>query len=151
MVGPDLFIPVAEETGLIGDMFESVCRQALQEARHWDPSLILSVNVSPGQLKDPWLSHRIIKILTEVSFPPERLEVEITESSLFENLAVAQAIVTSLKNQGVRLVLDDFGTAIRRWRICARFRSTGSRSTAASYRRCRRIRRASPSSPRSPR
>ena len=110
VVGPDLFIPVAEETGLIGDMFESVCRQALQEARHWAPSLVLSVNVSPGQLKDPWLSHRIIKILTEVSFPPERLEIEITESSLFENLAVAQAIVTSLKNQGVRLVLDDFGT-----------------------------------------
>lgn len=110
VVGPDLFIPVAEETGLIGDMFESICRQALQEARYWDPSLVLSVNVSPGQLKDPWLSHRIIKILTEVSFPPERLEIEITESSLFENLAVAQAIVTSLKNQGVRLVLDDFGT-----------------------------------------
>ena len=110
VVGPDLFIPVAEETGLIDDMFESICRQALQEARHWDNSLVLSVNVSPGQLKDPWLSHRIIKILTEVSFPPERLEIEITESSLFENLAVAQAIVTSLKNQGVRLVLDDFGT-----------------------------------------
>jgi diguanylate cyclase (GGDEF)-like protein len=110
VVGPDLFIPVAEETGLINDMFESICRQALQEARYWDTSLVLSVNVSPGQLKDPWLSHRIIKILTEVSFPPERLEIEITESSLFENLAVAQAIVSSLKNQGVRLVLDDFGT-----------------------------------------
>jgi diguanylate cyclase (GGDEF)-like protein len=110
VVGPDLFIPVAEETGMIGDMFESVFRQALLEARLWDPSLILSVNVSPGQLKDPWLSHRILKVLTEVSFPPERLEIEITESSLFENLAVAQTIVTSLKNQGVRLALDDFGT-----------------------------------------
>jgi diguanylate cyclase (GGDEF)-like protein len=110
IVGPDLFIPVAEETGLIGDLFESVLEQALQEARSWHPSLILSVNVSPGQLKDPWLAHRILKILTEVSFPPERLEVEITESSLFENLAVAQAIAASLKNQGVRLALDDFGT-----------------------------------------
>ena len=90
-------------------MFESVFRQALLEARLWDPSLILSVNVSPGQLKDPW-PHRILKVLTEVSFPAERLEIEITESSLFENLAVAQTIVTSLKNQGVRLALDDFGT-----------------------------------------
>ena len=110
VVGPDLFIPVAEETGLIGDLFESVFRQALEEARAWHPSLILSVNVSPGQLKDPFLAHRILKILTEVCFPPERLEIEITESSLFENLAVAQAIVTSLKNQGVGLALDDFGT-----------------------------------------
>ena len=110
IVGPDLFIPVAEETGLIGDMFDSVLRQALQEARHWDPSLILSVNVSAGQLKDPWLSHRVLKVLTEVSFPPDRLEIEITESSLFENLALAQSIVTSLKNQGVGLALDDFGT-----------------------------------------
>ena len=109
-VGPDLFIAVAEETGLIGDLFDSVFFQALNEARHWDPSLKLSVNVSPGQLKDPWLAHRILKVLTEVGFPAERLEVEITESSLFENLAVAQSIVASLKNQGVRLALDDFGT-----------------------------------------
>ncbi|MDQ4086765.1 MAG: bifunctional diguanylate cyclase/phosphodiesterase, partial [Pseudomonadota bacterium] len=110
VVGPDLFIPVAEETGLIAQLFESIFEQALQEARCWAPSLILCVNVSPGQLKDPWLAHRILKILTEANFPAERLEVEITESSLFENLAVAQAIVTSLKNQGVRLSLDDFGT-----------------------------------------
>jgi len=110
VVGPDLFIPIAEETGLIDDLFESVFRQALGDARTWHPSLIVSVNVSPGQLKNPWLAHRILKILTELCFPAERLEIEITESSLFENLAVAQSIVTSLKNQGVRLALDDFGT-----------------------------------------
>ena len=110
VVGPELFIPVSEETGLIGDLFDSVFQQALRDARAWSGSLSLSVNVSPGQLKDPWLAHRILKILTEVSFPPERLEIEITESSLFENLAVAQAIAASLKNQGVRLALDDFGT-----------------------------------------
>ena len=109
-VGPDLFIPVAEETGLIDDLFDSVFAQALSEARDWHPSLSIAVNVSPGQLKDPWLAHRILKMLTEAGFPAERLEIEITESSLFENLALAQAIVTSLKNQGVRLALDDFGT-----------------------------------------
>jgi EAL domain-containing protein (putative c-di-GMP-specific phosphodiesterase class I) len=70
----------------------------------------VAVNVSPGQLKDPWLAHKLLKILAETGFPAERLEVEITESSLFENLALAQAIVASLKNQGVRLALDDFGT-----------------------------------------
>lgn len=110
VVGPELFIPVGEETGLIADLFDSLFHRALCDARSWSSSLTLSVNVSPGQLKDPWLAHRILKILTEVSFPPERVEIEITESSLFENLAVAQAIVASLKNQGVKLALDDFGT-----------------------------------------
>jgi diguanylate cyclase (GGDEF)-like protein len=110
VANPDLFIPVAEEAGLIGELFESILHQALEEACDWDPRLILSVNVSPGQLKDPWLAHRILKVLSEVNFPAERLEVEITESSLFENLAVARSIVESLKDQGVRLALDDFGT-----------------------------------------
>jgi EAL domain-containing protein (putative c-di-GMP-specific phosphodiesterase class I) len=62
------------------------------------------------QLKDPWLAQKITKLLVETRFPPERLEIEITESSLFENLGLAQAIVSSLKNQGIRLALDDFGT-----------------------------------------
>ena len=110
VVGPDVFITVAEETDLIGPMFESIFTQALVEARSWHPDLTLSVNVSPGQLKDPWLAQKVLRILTETGFPPERLEIEITESSLFENLALAQAIVTSLKNQGVKLALDDFGT-----------------------------------------
>jgi EAL domain-containing protein (putative c-di-GMP-specific phosphodiesterase class I) len=87
-----------------------VFRQAIEEAQHWDGELTLAVNISPSQLKDPWLAHKILKKVLENGFPPERLEIEITESSLFENLALAQAIVTSLKNQGVRLALDDFGT-----------------------------------------
>jgi diguanylate cyclase (GGDEF)-like protein len=110
VVGPDVFIPVAEETGLIADLFDSLCWQALADAKEWDPDLTLAVNISPSQLKDPWLAQRILKLLTAAGFPADRLEVEITESSLFENLALAQAIVASLKNQGVRLALDDFGT-----------------------------------------
>ena len=62
------------------------------------------------QLKDPWLAQKLVKLLTETGFPANRLEVEITETSLFENLALAQSIVGSLKNQGIRLALDDFGT-----------------------------------------
>jgi diguanylate cyclase (GGDEF)-like protein len=107
---PDLFIPIAEECGLIADLSMSVMRQAFEEARGWDASLSLSVNISPGQLRDPWLAQKIVKLLVETGFPPERLEVEITESSLFENLGLAQSIVGSLKNQGIRLALDDFGT-----------------------------------------
>lgn len=107
---PDVFIPIAEETGLIGDLSFSVMRQAFLDARDWDPSLTLSVNISPGQLKDGWLSQKILRLLVETGFPPNRLEIEITESSLFENLELAQSIVSSLKNQGIRIALDDFGT-----------------------------------------
>ena len=110
LVAPELFIHIAEETGMIGDLSMSVMRQALAEARDWDEALTISVNISPMQLKDPWLSQKIVKLLVETGFPANRLEVEITESSLFENLALAQSIVGSLKNQGIKLALDDFGT-----------------------------------------
>jgi diguanylate cyclase (GGDEF)-like protein len=110
LVPPDSFIPIAEETGMIADLSMSVMRQALEEAKTWDQSLVISVNISPSQLKDPWLAQKIVKLLVETGFPANRLEIEITETSLFENLALAQSIVGSLKNQGIRLALDDFGT-----------------------------------------
>jgi diguanylate cyclase (GGDEF)-like protein len=110
IVSPEEFIPVAEEAGLIGDLSLAVLGRAFQEARGWDPALSLSVNISPVQLKDPWLAQKITKLLVETGFSAERLEIEITESSLFENLGLAQAIVSSLRNQGIRLALDDFGT-----------------------------------------
>jgi diguanylate cyclase (GGDEF)-like protein len=110
IIGPDLFIPIAEETGMIAELSLSIMRQAFLAARDWDPALTLSVNISPWQLRDAWLAQKIIKVLTETGFPANRLEIEITESSLFDNLALAQSIVGSLKNQGVRLALDDFGT-----------------------------------------
>ena len=110
VVGPEIFIPVAEETGRIGALSEHLMALAFTEAKDWDPSLTLSVNISPKQMADPWLPHKILKLLHETGFPASRLEIEITESSLVEDIEVAQAIVTSLKNQGIRLSLDDFGT-----------------------------------------
>lgn len=110
VIAPDNFIPIAEECGLIADLSVSVMRRAFIEARDWDASLTLSVNISPTQLKDPWLAQKIVKLLVETGFPASRLEIEITESSLFQNLPLAQTIVGSLKNQGIRLALDDFGT-----------------------------------------
>ena len=110
LISPDEFIPVAEESGLIGDLSMSIVRKAMLEAKNWDPRLTISINISPVQLKDPWLAQKIVKILVETGFPASRLEVEITESSLFKNLDLAQSIVGSLKNQGIRIALDDFGT-----------------------------------------
>ncbi len=110
LIPPDDFIPVAEETGMIGDLSMSIIRKAMIEAKTWDPRLTVSVNISPVQLKDPWLAQKIVKLLVETGFPANRLEVEITESSLFKNLGLAQSIVGSLKNQGIQIALDDFGT-----------------------------------------
>lgn len=110
VISPEQFIPIAEASGMIGELSLSIMRQAFAAARDWDPGLTLSVNISPMQLKDAWLAQKIIKTLTETGFPAHRLEVEITESSLFDNLALAQSICGSLKNQGIRIALDDFGT-----------------------------------------
>jgi diguanylate cyclase (GGDEF)-like protein len=110
LLSPELFIPVAEDMGLIGPLGELVVAQALEAARHWDGELSLSINVSPAQLSDLWLAQRLVRLLTEHSFPAERLIVELTESSLFADLDIARNLVVSLKNQGVRLALDDFGT-----------------------------------------
>lgn len=110
VIGPDVFIPVAEEIGLIGRLSEHVIGEALREASHWDPRIKVSVNISPSQLADGWLAQRIVRTLAETSFPADRLVVEVTESSLFADIDLARTIVTSLKNQGIRLALDDFGT-----------------------------------------
>jgi diguanylate cyclase (GGDEF)-like protein len=107
---PDRFLPLAEESGLVGEISMAVMRRAMEEARDWDGSLGLSINISAGQLRDPWLAQKIIKIIVETGFPAERLEFDITESSLFENMALARTTIASLKNQGAKLALDDFGT-----------------------------------------
>lgn len=110
VVAPDVFIPIAEEIGAIADLSESVIAQALEDAKGWDADLTLSINISPLQLRDPWFAQKLIKMLLEAKFPPHRLEIEITESCLHQNLAQVRSLITSLKNQGVRVSLDDFGT-----------------------------------------
>jgi predicted signal transduction protein with EAL and GGDEF domain len=110
IIGPDVFIPVAEEIGVIGRLSEQVITEALTQAASWDAQIKISVNISPSQFADSWLAQRIVRILTETGFPADRLVVEITESSLFTDLDLARSLVMSLKNQGIRLALDDFGT-----------------------------------------
>jgi EAL domain-containing protein (putative c-di-GMP-specific phosphodiesterase class I) len=95
---------------MIGALSFSVMKQALLETLHWDASLLIAVNLSPVQLKDPLLAQRITKLLVETGFPAQRLELEITESSLFDDLDLALVTITSLKNLGITISLDDFGT-----------------------------------------
>ena len=110
LVNPEVFIPIAEEIGVIADMSEQLMVQAFEDAQAWDPSLTLSVNISPVQLRDPWFSQRLLKLLVEHKFPASRLEIEITETCLHENLGLVKSMIASLRNQGVQVSLDDFGT-----------------------------------------
>lgn len=110
LIEPSDFIPIAEDTGLISSLSMSVMRQALEDAVHWDHALVLAVNISPVQLNDPILDQQIMKMLVETGFPPQRLELEITESALMEDTEQVLNIITSLKSLGIKISLDDFGT-----------------------------------------
>ncbi|MBT0668083.1 EAL domain-containing protein [Novosphingobium profundi] len=110
IVSPEIFIPIAEDIGAIAEMSEGLIRKALEDAKLWAPQLTLSVNISPLQLRDPWFAQKLLKILLEANFPPERLEIEITESCLHHNVGQVRSLLTSLKNQGIKVSLDDFGT-----------------------------------------
>ncbi len=110
IIGPSEFIPVAEETGMIADLSYNLIRRACLDARAWPSHLILAVNIAPHQFQDAWLAERILAILTETGFPPRRLEVEITESALIQDLEATRATLLSLRQLGVRIALDDFGT-----------------------------------------
>jgi diguanylate cyclase (GGDEF)-like protein len=107
---PAEFIPIAEGNGSIAGLSLAVMKEALVDARDWPAHLIIAVNVSPIQFKNPLLAQQIIKLLTETGFPPHRLELEITESTLLEDQELALTTVETLKNYGVKISLDDFGT-----------------------------------------
>lgn len=110
LVSPEVFIPIAEDIELISDLSEALIRQALVDARDWHSSLTLSVNISPIQLRDPWFAQRLLRLLVESGFPSQRLEIEITESCLHDNIGAVRTMIISLRNQGIRVSLDDFGT-----------------------------------------
>jgi diguanylate cyclase (GGDEF)-like protein len=110
VISPEVFIPIAEDTGLIGELSLKLLREACVEAAGWDPPLTLSVNVSPVQLRDSRLPERFMQVMTETGFDPRRLEVEITENTLVADFPGAKRILTALKSHGVQIALDDFGT-----------------------------------------
>lgn len=110
IIPPTVFIPIAEDTGLIAELCFSVLRQACLDAIKWPVHLGLAVNISPHQFVDRQLAQRILAILGETGFASERLEVEITESALTNDLDAARETLKTLQNAGVSVALDDFGT-----------------------------------------
>jgi diguanylate cyclase (GGDEF)-like protein len=106
---PSLFIPIAEETGLIESLGEWVLTEACVASRPW-PVETVAVNVSGVQLRNPHFAHRVIKILHDTGMAPGRLELEITETAFLENVDLCRANLKMLRMAGVRISLDDFGT-----------------------------------------
>jgi diguanylate cyclase (GGDEF)-like protein len=125
-VSPSEFIPVAESTGLICELGESVLRQACAQVREWQqcghPDLTLNANLSPRQLKDEAVVEKIARVLHETRLHPMSLELEITESALIHNEQRASAVLDRLRKSGVRISLDDFGTGYSSLSYLKRFR-----------------------------
>jgi diguanylate cyclase (GGDEF)-like protein/PAS domain S-box-containing protein len=110
MVPPDIFIPLAEETGLISAIDEWVLREACREAASWPNPLSIAVNLSPVDFRRGDVPAMILSVLVETGLEPQRLEIEITEGVLIEDFARATSILRQIKNLGVHVAMDDFGT-----------------------------------------
>ena len=108
-ISPVQFVPLAEETGLIIPLGKFILRQACRDMLEYD-SLSLSVNVSPIQLRDGAFARRVLELLAEERFPPERLELELTETAIMNSDASSKEQLVTLRQAGVRIALDDFGT-----------------------------------------
>jgi EAL domain-containing protein (putative c-di-GMP-specific phosphodiesterase class I) len=109
VVPPSLFIPVAEETGLINDLGRWVLNKACARAHDW-PGVVVSVNVSPNQFKHPRFVEKVMAILGANNLPPERLEIEVTESVFAGRDDSVLNALRRLKGLGVKVALDDFGS-----------------------------------------
>ncbi|WP_174803572.1 putative bifunctional diguanylate cyclase/phosphodiesterase [Martelella limonii] len=110
LISPDEFIPLAERTGFIGALGEWVLRQACLDGATWRNPFQIGVNVSASQLADARFPRKVEAILRETGFPPERLELEFTESGLVEDGQRAHDSISALKRLGVKIAMDDFGT-----------------------------------------
>lgn len=114
LLAPDRFIPIAEESGLIGAIGEWILRRACQDMRSWlDEGLTdfrVAVNVSPRQFGDSQLAEKVEEALAEMRIDPHMLSLEITETVLMQDTASSENILRQLKVLEVDLILDDFGT-----------------------------------------
>ena len=110
MISPALFIPLAEESGLILQIGEWVLRTACMEAAKWPENIRVAVNLSPIQFTDPNLPATIVSALANSQIQPRQLELEITEGVFLVESESTDDMFAKLKSLGVRLALDDFGT-----------------------------------------
>jgi EAL domain-containing protein (putative c-di-GMP-specific phosphodiesterase class I) len=109
-ISPVEFIPIAEETGLIGKLGDWILREACTKAREWPANVRVAVNLSPVQLRKAGFVLDVIRALDATGLPASRLDFEITETVPLAANAVTRQMLSQLKALGIRIALDDFGT-----------------------------------------
>jgi EAL domain-containing protein (putative c-di-GMP-specific phosphodiesterase class I) len=109
-IPPSLFIPIAEETGLITDITRWVLKAAATECRNWPNDISVSVNISARDFRHADVEAMVLSALEASGLEAHRLEVEVTETALIEEKEIATKILSALGKRGVGIALDDFGT-----------------------------------------
>jgi diguanylate cyclase (GGDEF)-like protein/PAS domain S-box-containing protein len=125
LIPPGEFIPLAEETGLIGALGEWVLHEACRQGVRWmragiDP-LVVAVNLSAHQWRQGDIAEAVARVLTQTGFPAEQLELELTESALMERENDTAGVLDRLREQGIRMAVDDFGTGYSSFAYLRRF------------------------------
>ncbi|MBW2279169.1 MAG: EAL domain-containing protein [Deltaproteobacteria bacterium] len=125
LVPPGLFIPIAEETGLIGEIGAWVLREACQQKRRWEQAgfagFPIGVNVSFRQLKAGAFAELVVQVLDETGLDPTHLNIEVTENVIMDDLTAARDSLTVLSDAGVRVSIDDFGTGYSSLSVLGKF------------------------------
>jgi EAL domain-containing protein (putative c-di-GMP-specific phosphodiesterase class I) len=110
MISPAEFIPIAEEMGLIVEIGHWVLRRACLDCAQWPSEVHVAINLSPIQFRHGNVVRAITDALAASGLPPQRLEIEITESVLLQDTETTRAILGQLREYGIGISLDDFGT-----------------------------------------
>lgn len=110
LVAPNIFIQIAEEMGIVSTITRQVLRRACVDCRTWPEGFSVSVNLSVHDLRSAGLVDSVKAVLAETGLAPTRLHLEVTESSLIEELSSARAILEQLRGLGITIAIDDFGT-----------------------------------------
>ncbi|MBA1242788.1 putative bifunctional diguanylate cyclase/phosphodiesterase [Pseudomonas japonica] len=109
-IPPSIFIPAAERSGLMRDVTNLLLERACREAHGWPVHLSLAFNLSALDLRDEWLVQRVQTALQRSGLAPNRLELEVTETAVVGNIALARKHLEALRGMGIRIAMDDFGT-----------------------------------------
>ncbi|MDJ0614801.1 MAG: EAL domain-containing protein [Rhizobiaceae bacterium] len=109
-VSPGKFVPLAEERGIIAQLTDKLLLHAARVASGWPDDIFLSFNLSSVQLVDPTTAQSIIHTINKAGLPPQRLEIEVTETAMMTDPETASMIIDELHQAGIRISMDDFGT-----------------------------------------
>jgi diguanylate cyclase (GGDEF)-like protein len=110
LIQPVDFIKVAERANLLDDLTLSLLTRACLDMRAMPPHITIALNLSQRQVQDERIAHRILAVLSKTQFTPGRLEIELTESTLVNDIEASKTVISALKSLGIKVVLDDFGT-----------------------------------------